>query len=122
MVTNNYDFINIRGIEIVKSLGWMNVRQRCFYFTTTLMFKCIHGLAPSYMVNDVVMNCDVNQMNTRSHPMNLYVPSVTSQFGKKSFKYAGAIAWNGLPSDLKDIYIYNSFKSKLKMFILHDLN
>ena len=73
------------------------------------------------MVNDVVMNCNLNRMNTRSLPMNLYVPSVTSQFKKKSFKYACAIAWNVVPSDFKDIYTYNNFKAKLKTLILHDL-
>ena len=62
----NYVVINIRGIEIGKSLGWMNVRQRYFYLTTTLMFNSIHGRALNYMVNDVVMNCDEHQMNTKS--------------------------------------------------------
>ena len=57
------------------------------------------------IVNDVVMNWNLNQMNTRIHPMNLYVSSVTSQFAKKSFKYAGANAWNAVPSDFKDLYI-----------------
>ena len=51
--------------------------------------------------------------------MNLkaYDPSVSSQFAKKSFKHAGVIARNGLPSDLKAIYIYNNFKTKCKTYI-----
>ena len=119
IVTNNFDYINCRGINIVKSLRWMNVKQRCKYFTITLMFKCIHGLAPSYLSDEVVMNCDVNMRNTRSHPMNVYVPSVSSQFAKMSFKYAGAVAWNDLPFILKDIHDYYNFKSRLKQYILN---
>ena len=58
LVTNDFDYVNSRGLDIVKSLKWMNVNQRCQYFTTTLMFKCIHGLAPTYLVDNIVMNCD----------------------------------------------------------------
>lgn len=118
LITNNFDYINSRGVNIVKNLKWMTVKQRCMYFTAILMFKCIHGLAPSYLVNDIIMNCDVNGINTRSHPMNVYVPYASSQFAKRSFKYSGAVIWNDLPAFLKEMYNLNGFKRKLKDFIL----
>ena len=90
----------------------MTVKQRCMYFTAILMFKCIHGLAPSYLVNDIIMNCDVNGINTRSHPMNVYVPYASSQFAKRSFKYSGAVIWNDLPAFLKEMYNLSGFKRK----------
>ena len=96
----------------------MNVKKRCDYFTCILMFKCIHGLAPNYLVDDVVMNFDVNGMFTRSHDMNVYVPYVSSQFAKRSFKYSGAILWNELPSFLKDLHNISDFKRHLKCHIL----
>ena len=118
MVTNDFDYVNSRGLDIVKSLKWMNVKQRCQYFTTTLMFKCIHGLAPTYLVDNIVMNCDVNGINTRSHPMNVYVPHVSSPFAERSFGYVGAILWNLLPSSLKDVNNLIGFKYALKHHIL----
>ena len=114
LVTNNFDYINLRSADLIKSLRWMTVKERCFYFTTVLMFKSIHGLAPFYLVDEVIMNCDINALNTRSHPMNVYIPNVSSQFSKKAFKYAGATFWNGLPSFLKDINNIFDFKWKLK--------
>ena len=118
IVTNNFDYIHCRGINIVNDLKWMNVKKRCDYFTCILMFKCIHGLAPNYLVDDVVMNFDVNGMFTRSHDMNVYVPYVSSQFAKRSFKYSGAILWNELPSFLKDLHNISDFKRHLKCHIL----
>jgi hypothetical protein len=118
LITNNFDYINCRSVNIIKDLNWMTVKQRCMYFTTVLMFKCIHGLAPFYLVNDIVMNFDVNGFNTRSHPMNVYIPNVSSQLAKRSFNYSGANFWNALPSFLKDICDINDFKTKVKHYIL----
>ena len=49
IITGNYDFINTRGIDLVKNLKWMCVSQRRDYFIAILMFKSIHGLAPHYL-------------------------------------------------------------------------
>ena len=119
LITNNFDYVNCRGIELVKMLKWMNVKERCQYFTINLMFKCIHGLAPSYLANNVTMKFDVNGINTRSHPMDVYIPYVSSQLGERSFQYIGAKLWNMLPSSLKDVYDFNDFKFKLRNFILN---
>ena len=55
IITNQFDYINVRGIDLVKSLGWMSVKQRYEYFYLLLMFKCIHGLAPNYLCNHIIM-------------------------------------------------------------------
>ena len=118
IVTNNHDYINCRGIDIVHALKWMDVKMRRNYFTIILMYKCIHGLAPNYLVDEIIMNFDVNGMSTRSHNMNVYVPCISSsQVTNKSFKYSGAILWNGLPSFLKDLHDLNDFKFKLKRYL-----
>ena len=118
IVTNNFDYINCRGIDIVGALKWMNIKKRCDYFTCILMFKCIHGQAPNYLVDEIVMNFDVNGMSTRSHEMNVYVPYASSHFAESSFKYSGAVLWNALPSFLKDIHNVHDFKCKLKRHLL----
>ena len=66
----NYDYINTRGIDLVKRLNWMTVRQRITYFTVSQMFKCIHGLAPQYLCNGIVMECEANARFTRSLQSN----------------------------------------------------
>ena len=49
MLTGNVDYVNTRGIDLVKNLGLMNVTQRRDYFMIIMMFKSIHGLVPDYM-------------------------------------------------------------------------
>ena len=114
IIKRNFDYINIRGIELVKQLGWMNVKQRFLYFQHLTIFKCIHGLAPTHLVNNVVMEIEITNVNTRKHPMNLYVPRPINEMHKHMLFYRGAKAWNELPGDVKDCYDLSTFKLKLK--------
>lgn len=36
-----------QGINIVEELKWMNIKQRCHYFTVVLVYKWLHNLLPS---------------------------------------------------------------------------
>ena len=45
IITKNYNY-QIRGLDIVKQLGWMNVKERYQYFVATFMFKYNHGVLP----------------------------------------------------------------------------
>ena len=49
ILTGNFDYVNTRGIDLVKNLGLMNVTQRRDYFMLIMMFKSIHGLVPHYI-------------------------------------------------------------------------
>ena len=66
IIIDNFDYVNFRGIEFVKELNWMLVSVRRDYFTEVLMFKCIHGLAPDYLCNEVTMQIEVATRNTRN--------------------------------------------------------
>jgi hypothetical protein len=117
IIEKNFDYINCRGLELVHKLGWMNVRERFFYFQTLLVYKCIYGLAPDYLTNNVTMEIDINGVNTRKHPMNLYLPIPDSEFHKSMLFYRGASCWNDLPGFLKDCSNINDFKRLLKCHI-----
>ena len=58
IITGNFDYIYIhsRGVDIVRSLHLQTVKERRDYFLCVLMFKCIHGLAPNYLRNDVLIS------------------------------------------------------------------
>jgi hypothetical protein len=85
----------------------MDVKERFFYFQTLLIFKCIHGYAPEYLLNNVIMAFEVSTIMTRKHPMNLYLPFPECEFHKNMLFYRGAWNWNNLPDDLKD---YQEFR------------
>ena len=66
ILTGNYDYVNTRGIDLVKPLGLMNVSQRREYFMIILMFKSSHGLVPNYLCDEITMQRDIAVRTTRS--------------------------------------------------------
>ena len=66
ILTGNFDYVNTRGIDLVKTLGLMNVTQRRDYFMIIMMFKSIHGLVPDYICDEITMQRDITVRTTRS--------------------------------------------------------
>ena len=50
IVTCNYDY-SISSRSIIKDLGWMNIDQRHFYFTSILMHKSLNSLTSDTISN-----------------------------------------------------------------------
>ena len=48
IISDNFDW-DVRGIDIVKDLGWLNVCQRRNYYTIITAYKSLVGLQPSYI-------------------------------------------------------------------------
>ena len=114
----NFDYINNRGIELAKSLGLYTIEERRDYFLATLMFKAIHGLAPSYISGQIVMNFDINGYDTRgADSMNVYLPTLKKDMYKNSFMYKGGQVWNSLPDLVKDSPDIDTFKYNYKLFM-----
>ena len=65
IITGCYDFINTRGLDFVDELNLQNITESRNYLLCNLMFKSIHGLAPTHLSYSIVMNADINEYNTR---------------------------------------------------------
>ena len=103
LILSNFDYINFRGTDLVKSVGLYTIEERRDYFLATLMFKSIHGLAPAYLRNQVVMNFDVNGYDTNgTDSMNVLLPKLKKDIYKNTFFYKGGHVWNRLPNFVKD--------------------
>jgi hypothetical protein len=117
IVTGCFDFINIRGIDLVKQLKWQNMQERINYFLCIHMYNCIHGNAPSHLVNSIVMACDVHDVNTRlASTLNVAIPECRTEIFKRSFIYRASVIWNQLPEEIKDCDNVDIFKSKVRTF------
>ena len=68
IICNDYDYVNTRGTDLVKSLKLQTIRERKDYFRCVFMLKCIHGLAPDYLSNDVTVVVDTHGYNTKGVP------------------------------------------------------
>jgi len=40
-----------------------------------------------------------------------------TNYGKFPIRYRGAIVWNSLPSEIRNINFYNLFKKSLKLYV-----
>ena len=101
LIMGNFDYINFRGIGLVKSLGLYTIEERIDYFPAILMFKSTHALGPAYLCNQVDMN--VNGYDTRgTDSMNVYLPKLKKDIYKNSFLHKGGQVWNCLPEVVKD--------------------
>ena len=117
IVSGNFDIVNVRGIDLVKELGWQTVEERINYFLSVTMFNSIHGTAPMNLCNSVVMACEANDRNTRiNDTLQVYVPDARNHF-KRSFLYRASNVWNSLPHDVHNAITTEQFKSRVKHYM-----
>ena len=99
-------------------LPWLPVRQRIDFKLGILVFKCLRGDDPSYLVESVSSVAD--QPNRRSHRSatrgDLIVPRTrTVTMGPCSFYVSGSTLWNSLPLELRSYELtLETFMAKLK--------
>ena len=82
-MTGNRDYINTRGADLVRELGWQTIDQRRNYFTATLMYRCINETAPRRLINELVMTNDTHDVFTRSTEHSIVqVPQPNMEFNE----------------------------------------
>ena len=103
-------------------------RQSCANFTgfrfasasSTMVYKCLHGLAPPYLTADCV---PVTSVASRRHLRSvasgcLAVTGTRTTLGGRNFAVTGATIWNNLPADLRlHSQSLLSFGQKLKQYL-----
>jgi len=85
-------------------LHWLPIRQRVMYKLSTIVYKCIHGAAPSYLTNlcvPVAANTSRRYLRSATHGDLLVLRTRTVTYGPRSFAVSGPTVWNTLPSTLR---------------------
>jgi len=87
----------------------------------TIVYKCIHGAAPSYLTNlclPVATSTSRHYLRSATHG-DLQVPSTrTVTYGPRSFAVSGPTIWNTLPSTLRvSATTLGQFQSGLKTIL-----
>ena len=114
IILNNYDW-EVNGIDLVRSLNWMTLRDRINYFSCSLMYKCINSIAPNYLSDNVLMQDIFNQRSTRTtNQCMVVIPQPRTEIFKQSFAYKGAVLWNMLPINIKLSTSLSQFKYSYK--------
>ena len=121
-VLGNFDF-NSSVSLMIKQLKWSTVQNRYTYFTCIMVYKCLNGLAPDYLINLFKYISETHSYITRNvSNNNLALPSLSTSLYKRSFSYNGALLWNSLPLYIRNSSSLNTFKSMLSHYLNNDIN
>ena len=100
---------------VLQELHWLPVNFRVQFKVLLLVFKSLHGLAPSYLSNKLCRR--PNKGLRADNQLLLDVPKSSLQlkfYGDRAFSVAGPTLWNALPKDIRLCKSVDSFKSNLK--------
>ena len=76
--------------------------------------KCFSNILPKYFNDYFTLNKNMHSRDTRS-ASKIFIDYKTTNYGKFSVKYRGAQIWNNLPTELKSLQSYASFKRSTKI-------
>ena len=100
-----------------RQLHWLEMPDRIRFKLCTLVFRCLHGLAPRYL-SDLCTPATVHTHLRSSVTLerSLLVPRTkTKTIGPRGFYFASSAAWNAFPVHLRDPGLsLNNFKIELK--------
>ena len=83
---------------VLRQLHWLPVRQRIAFKLVMITFKCLHGLAPSYLadvctpVSSVVSRLSLPTAESANSGA-LVVPRTRTTIGRRDFAVAGPATW-----------------------------
>jgi len=97
--TRKFDHIT----PVLRQLYWLPVCQRITFKLAMITFKCLYGLAPSYLadvctpVSSVVGRWQLRSVNSGA----LVVPRTRTTIGRRDFAVAGLATCSSFPVDLR---------------------
>ena len=105
------------GVSVTKLAMELHILPICFcilYKILLTVFKCVHGSAPDYLKDLIVLSQPQTGLHTLNHA-NCLVPLLFPKYCKVShaFKYSAPTVWNNLPPSIRSTSLSN-FKSSLK--------
>ena len=96
--------------ESLKDLHWLKVPQRIEFKLILLVFKCLNGLAPSYLSNKLrYRSCGSRGMLIES--------TETESNCFRAFSSSAPHLWNNLPLEIRQTSSITVFKSKVKTYL-----
>ena len=118
IITNNFNW-DIRGVNIVKDLGWLNIKQRRDYFVGLPVFKSLNNLLPDYVTDKFTMTSEIAFRSTRSTSDNkLFLPKANKAIYTSSLEHSGPLVWNQLPSSIRKSDSMYLFKKNFSKYLL----
>ena len=115
IVTRSNKYQNITPVLI--SLHWLPVRYRIEYKIALLVYKCLHDLAPAYLINLITVYTPARSLRSGTDRLLTQPAARTVRYGERTFSYAAPSIWNALPKHLRLCDNFELFKRDLKTFL-----
>ena len=105
---------------VLADLHWLPVSQRVLFKTAVLVWKCLHGEAPSYLADLCipVASLEGRQQLRSAASGVLLVPRARTSIGQRAFVVFGPSTWNSLPAYLRSSDMsLATFQRQLKTYL-----
>ena len=99
---------------ILKELHWLPVKQRIIYKLMLMTYKSLHGKAPNYISELIIVKEPVRTLRSNVSTILHRTTVNTVTYGERAFSHAAPELWNELPSRIRNSDTLDSFKSSLK--------
>ena len=114
--SSNCDYIML----LLRQLHWLKVSWQIGYKLAVLMYKCLHGLAPSYLANQLHHPAE-SEFRRHLHSASSHELSVPrtrlSTYGDRAFPVAAVRIWNNLPQHITSAPSLPIFCFHLKTYL-----
>ena len=99
-------------------LHWLPISYRIKFRILLLTFKCLYGQAPNYLIDLVTIK---KQSRYSNESIFLELPGIKTRptLGDRAFQSAALDLWNALPSAIRNIKTFNTFKTAVKTNFLN---
>jgi len=111
--SSGYDHIT----PLLRQLHWLKAAERIDFKLAVLVYKCLHGAAPSYLADELCLSADLSpRLRLRSAPSSSLVVRRTrlSTIGDIAFLVSAARVWNDLPQHVTSASSLSTFSRHLK--------
>ena len=115
MVFSSWRFDHIT--PFLRQLHWLKVPERIDYKLALLVYKCLQGVAPSYLADDLCRSADFeawHRLRSASSPSLVVRRTRLSTYGDRAFPVAASRVWNSLPHHVTSAQSLPVFCSRLK--------
>jgi len=107
------------SMDALQTLHWLPVRQRIDFKILCMVYKCLNSTAPEYLSRLIQVKAFGRHTRSANNSAIILVEPFTRRttFAQRAFSVYGPRQWNKLPTDIRNIDTYISFKRQLKTFL-----
>ena len=92
--------------QIHNRLEWMSLQSRRNLHINTIVFKCLHNMAPLYLTESFQFCNYVYNLRSKG---NVTIPKPNTESCRRMFLYRGSKKYNEIPSNIKLANNFNTF-------------